>query len=115
MNGICDCVDKGDCWYVYSWEGYFDVKLNDISYCFDWFLVDEMLFVVVGERMVGGEDVVGKIFDLEMVCLVLKDLGYCFFGWWCWFLGVYVKYMVVVVDGEEKEKEVGFEKWMGEW
>ncbi|OXG17640.1 tRNA-dihydrouridine synthase 3 [Cryptococcus neoformans Ze90-1] len=114
-TGICDRADKGDCRYAHSWEGYFDVKPNDISYRPDWPLVDETPFVVAGERMVGGEDVVGKTLDLETVCPVLKDLGYCPFGWRCRFLGAHVKHMAAAVDGEEKEKEAGPEKRMGEW
>lgn len=114
-TGICDRADKGDCRYAHSWEGYFDVKPNDISYRPDWPLVDETPFVVAGERMVGGEDVVGKTLDLETVCPVLKDLGYCPFGWRCRFLGAHVKHMAAAVDGEEKEKEADPEKRMGEW
>lgn len=91
------------------------MKPNDISYRPDWPLVDETPFVVAGERMVGGEDVVGKTLDLETVCPVLKDLGYCPFGWRCRFLGAHVKHMAAAVDGEEKEKEAGPEKRMGEW
>lgn len=91
------------------------MKPNDISYRPDWLLVGEAPFVVTGERVVGGEDVVGKTLDLDTVCPVLKDLGYCPFGWRCRFLGAHVKRTTAPVDGEEKEKEAGPEKRMGDW
>ncbi|TYJ52186.1 tRNA-dihydrouridine(47) synthase [NAD(P)(+)] [Cryptococcus floricola] len=108
-TGECD---RGEgCKFKHSWEGYFEVKPADIGYRPEWEKQNEPPYVLLGERLVGGEDALGKTLDLNTVCPVYKGLGYCPFGWRCRFLGGHIN----KVDPAKEEKKGGPQKRMGEW
>ncbi|WVR04927.1 hypothetical protein IAU60_001939 [Kwoniella sp. DSM 27419] len=86
-KGVCE---RQVCKYAHSWDGYFEVKPSDVSYDPTAELVGDAPYVVVADgkgREVGGEDPVGKTIDLCTTCPVLRDLGYCTYGWRCRYLG----------------------------
>ncbi|ODO08283.1 tRNA-dihydrouridine(47) synthase [NAD(P)(+)] [Cryptococcus wingfieldii CBS 7118] len=106
-----ECERGEGCKFKHSWEGYFEVKPADIGYRPEWEKRDEPPYVRLGERLVGGEDALGKTLDLNTVCPVYKDLGYCPFGWRCRFLGGHIN----KVDPAKEEQKGGPQKRMGEW
>ncbi|WWD15663.1 tRNA-dihydrouridine(47) synthase [NAD(P)(+)] [Kwoniella shandongensis] len=111
-TGVCD--RSGECRYAHSWEGYFAVKPSDVSYNPTAELRGEPPYVVEPERKAAGEDddVVGRKIDLATTCPVLKDLGYCPFGWRCRYLGGHIK---KVEHSENGNGEAGPSTRMGDW
>lgn len=99
-TGKCAFSDR--CKYVHSWDAYFAVKPVDI-HCERGALAEEAPFVASGERVVGGEDAIGKTVDLATTCPVYAELGYCTFGWRCRFLGGHIKRS----EGEQSLTHVG--------
>lgn len=109
-TGVCD---KGPtCKWAHSWEGYFAVKPADIHWEASGMLSDSPQYVVLGERVVGGEDEVGRTIDLKTECPVYKDLGYCPYAWRCRFLGGHVRRLTEAEKAEKKEDDVGS---VGDW
>ncbi|KAK1924549.1 putative tRNA dihydrouridine synthase [Papiliotrema laurentii] len=109
-TGVCD---KGPtCKWAHSWEGYFAVKPADIHWEASGMLSDSPLYVVLGERVVGGEDEVGRTIDLKTECPVYKDLGYCPYAWRCRFLGGHVRRLTEAEKAEKKADDVGS---VGDW
>ncbi|WVQ79613.1 tRNA-dihydrouridine(47) synthase [NAD(P)(+)] [Cryptococcus sp. DSM 104549] len=106
-TGICDRPQG--CKFAHSWAGYFEVKPADVGYDDKAVIQGEAApYVVKRERQVGGEYVVGKTVDLGTVCPVLKDLGFCPYGWRCRYLGGHLRRVSVEAAGEtagEKSEE----------
>ncbi|ORY32093.1 tRNA-dihydrouridine(47) synthase [NAD(P)(+)] [Naematelia encephala] len=79
-----ECQHGEACKFAHSWDGYFAVKPVDLR----WTTSEAQL---AGQRVIGGEDEVGKTLDLGTKCPVKEDVGYCPFGWRCRYLGGHVK------------------------
>ncbi|OCF55065.1 tRNA-dihydrouridine(47) synthase [NAD(P)(+)] [Kwoniella mangroviensis CBS 10435] len=84
------CERGESCKFAHSWDGYFDIKPKDVYLNFDGKLQDQPPYAEDKEDK-GGEDIIGSRINLSTTCPVLKDLGYCPYGWRCRFLGGHVK------------------------
>ena len=86
-----ECTRGESCKFAHSWDAYFSSKPADIHFELDGALFGEPEYVRPVDRIVGGEDVVGRTLDLATKCPVYADLGYCPFGGRCRFLGGHVR------------------------
>ncbi|WWC61465.1 uncharacterized protein I303_104049 [Kwoniella dejecticola CBS 10117] len=91
-TGLCD---RGEtCKFNHSWDGYFEIKPSDVYLNPSATLLPDPPYV--NEEAQSGvvedeNDLIGKKINLKTVCPVLKDLGYCPYGWRCRFLGNHIK------------------------
>jgi tRNA-dihydrouridine synthase 3 len=105
-----ECGRK-NCKFQHGWDGYFTHKPSDVRFDPEGTLSAEEPFVEhnlkAGEK--GGEDEVGRTIELGTTCPVMRDLGYCPYGWRCRFLGGHVRRLDMGA-GEASSGQV-----FGEW
>ncbi|WWC85178.1 uncharacterized protein L201_000035 [Kwoniella dendrophila CBS 6074] len=114
-TGLCE-FGENKCKYSHSWNGYFEIKPSDIYLNSSLSnLSSEPPYVDILDietTTVEENDIIGKKINLRTVCPVLKDLGYCPYGWRCRFLGGHIK----KVDSNQAESEsTGPVTTIGKW
>ncbi|WRT66828.1 tRNA-dihydrouridine(47) synthase [NAD(P)(+)] [Kwoniella shivajii] len=115
-TGTCDRGNQ--CKFAHSWDGYFEVKPSDVSFNPTAELLSEQPFVKENqcetESTTTEGDIVGKKIQLATTCPVLKDLGYCPYGWRCRFLGGHIRR--IAGDQEQGANGIpGPSKTLGQW
>jgi tRNA-dihydrouridine synthase 3 len=103
-----ECGRK-NCKFQHGWDGYFTQKPSDVRFDPEGVLSADEPFVEHKAGNVGGEDEVGRTIELGTTCPVMRDLGYCPYGWRCRFLGGHVR-RLGAGDGEASTGQV-----FGEW
>ncbi|WWC69769.1 uncharacterized protein I206_103712 [Kwoniella pini CBS 10737] len=89
INGICE---KGDnCKFNHSWDGYFEIKPSDVYLNPSSILSSNPPHINEIIEFGSEDELIGKKINLKTTCPVLKDLGYCPYGWRCRFLGNHIK------------------------
>jgi len=107
QTGTCP---KEACKFAHGWDGYFKTKPPDIHHECAAMMGEVPPYVKEKERMVGGDDELGKTVDMGTECPVLSDLGYCPYGWRCRFLGGHVRWSSSESAGDE-----GATERIGDW
>lgn len=86
-----ECDRPSTCRFAHSWEDYFKSKPQDIHHDPKATFNTTEPYIVIGECVSGGDDVVGRRLNVSTVCPVKRDLGWCPYGMKCRFLGNHLK------------------------
>lgn len=106
-----ECDRPSSCRFAHSWEDYLKTKPQDIHHDPAATFNTTEPYIVIGDCVSGGDDVVGMRLDTTTVCPVKKDLGWCPYGMKCRFLGAHLKKVDSEVEAEKGPANEQYSGW----